>query len=223
MNKFIIPEPCHQNWENMLPEEKGRFCTSCKTKVYDLSQSSDEEIQELYEAENGNMCGKFGPAQSLPYSRIQKVAVHVQHFTHRHFSKFGILVSAASLLLSISGCGKKGDAVISDTNTNPDTSDVIANSDNTIVIGEVALPRKDSAQIKPAPEKSKSLSNENEVQPVKSNTDNNTTSRNINYNNPDAMQDPNPKPSPRILEGNHPKTDPSGSYPLGKIAPRTQK
>lgn len=45
--KISIPQPCHENWNEMLPEEKGRFCLSCQKCVYDLTNSSDDEILNI--------------------------------------------------------------------------------------------------------------------------------------------------------------------------------
>jgi hypothetical protein len=34
---IIIPEPCHQNWDAMTPNEQGRHCTSCVNTVVDVT------------------------------------------------------------------------------------------------------------------------------------------------------------------------------------------
>ena len=45
--KITIPQPCHENWNKMLPEEKGRFCLSCQKCVYDLTNSTDVQILDI--------------------------------------------------------------------------------------------------------------------------------------------------------------------------------
>lgn len=42
--KLIIPKPCHENWDEMTPNEKGRFCSICSKTVKDFTKLSDAEI-----------------------------------------------------------------------------------------------------------------------------------------------------------------------------------
>lgn len=60
--KVYIPNPCQENWFEMIPLEKGRFCASCKQNVYDFTNLSDREIVESY-TKTGNLCGRFYQSQ----------------------------------------------------------------------------------------------------------------------------------------------------------------
>lgn len=193
-----------RKWENMLPKEKGRFCTSCKTKVYDFSESSDAEIQEIYEVENGNICGRFSTKQLVHYSTFQKCALRFQTFTQNKFSRFGILVSAASLLVSISGCTKKTDESTAINSADSDSSNLSIVTVNEITLGAPLPARKDSAQI-PKVKPKKNLPADEKV-PIK-----------IEKPKPAAVKSPTPVKDiniapPRSI--NH-----EGGFPLGKIAP----
>ncbi len=55
--KLTIPKPCHENWEQMSPDEKGRFCSVCSKSVYDFTGFSDEEIGNFNFDQK--ICGRF--------------------------------------------------------------------------------------------------------------------------------------------------------------------
>ena len=58
-----IPEPCHENWNNMTNTQQGRFCMSCRKEVVDFSIMMDKEILDYISAASSNMCGRFGNDQ----------------------------------------------------------------------------------------------------------------------------------------------------------------
>jgi hypothetical protein len=53
-----IENPCHENWDQMTPMEKGRFCDACQKKVHDFTNSSNDQLIELYKQNNGQICGR---------------------------------------------------------------------------------------------------------------------------------------------------------------------
>jgi len=57
-----IPKPCHENWNQMTPENKGRFCLHCQKSVIDFSNMSDEEIIKTIQGST-NLCGRFKTTQ----------------------------------------------------------------------------------------------------------------------------------------------------------------
>lgn len=55
-----VPKPCHKNWNEMLTEEKGRFCQSCSKTVLDFTGKSNDEIIALFENnKTEKVCGRF--------------------------------------------------------------------------------------------------------------------------------------------------------------------
>lgn len=56
--KIHIPKPCHENWNEMTANEKGRFCDSCSQIVTDFTNSTEEEIDFAMKS-NSKICGRF--------------------------------------------------------------------------------------------------------------------------------------------------------------------
>jgi hypothetical protein len=57
-----IPKPCHEDWNQMTPKQKGRHCTSCKKTIFDFTRSTDEQIVKTFLKED-NVCGRFKSTQ----------------------------------------------------------------------------------------------------------------------------------------------------------------
>src|SRR5215204_2566694 len=79
-----IPTPCHENWDNMSPVEKGRFCDSCQKQVVDFSNMSDRQIAVFFKKPStGSVCGRFMQDQldrdmEIPKKRIPWVKYFFQ-------------------------------------------------------------------------------------------------------------------------------------------------
>ncbi|WP_443938431.1 carboxypeptidase-like regulatory domain-containing protein [Pedobacter sp. MW01-1-1] len=61
--KLTIPEPCQQNWDDMLPDGNQRHCTSCEKMVIDFASFSDKQLTDWFAKNSGNVCGRFAPGQ----------------------------------------------------------------------------------------------------------------------------------------------------------------
>lgn len=57
--QLSIPEPCHEDWDAMMPDDKGRFCASCQKTVVDFSNMSDRQLAEFFKKPAGSTCGRF--------------------------------------------------------------------------------------------------------------------------------------------------------------------
>ncbi len=72
-----VPEPCHENWNNMTATEQGKFCLACQKEVIDFSQMSDKEILRHISNASGKSCGRFRNDQLnrslIPPEEIKRV------------------------------------------------------------------------------------------------------------------------------------------------------
>ena len=80
-----IDNPCSESWQNMTPNEQGRFCASCQKSVVDFTAMSDNELIDWFarqtynkhqhashnpktstgteSATSGHTCGRFTSSQ----------------------------------------------------------------------------------------------------------------------------------------------------------------
>ena len=56
--QLSIPSPCHENWQQMTPVKKGRFCGSCQKKVFDFTYMPNREIVSVLRSHN-HVCGRL--------------------------------------------------------------------------------------------------------------------------------------------------------------------
>jgi hypothetical protein len=54
-----VKQPCHENWQQMTPNEQGRHCLSCQKTVVDFTRMSDQEILHYISNTSSSVCGRF--------------------------------------------------------------------------------------------------------------------------------------------------------------------
>ena len=59
---ITIPTPCHEDWNAMTPNNKGRHCDSCAKTVVDFTTSQPQEILMHFKTHK-NVCGRFTTEQ----------------------------------------------------------------------------------------------------------------------------------------------------------------
>lgn len=93
-----IPKPCHEDWDNMTPNEQGAFCKKCCKSVIDFSKKSTQEISDiLLSTQNKKICGKFNSNQlvenpqklTIPYNLLPKNISLPKAFAIALFIVFG--------------------------------------------------------------------------------------------------------------------------------------
>lgn len=62
--QLSIPEPCHENWQQMTPTEQGRYCNACAKEVIDFSMMTDTEVLNYFtHITHDKVCGRALPSQ----------------------------------------------------------------------------------------------------------------------------------------------------------------
>jgi hypothetical protein len=59
LNNIKIASPCNTDWNEMIGNERRRFCDECKLNVYNLSGMSQGEAENLLLNSEGRLCIRF--------------------------------------------------------------------------------------------------------------------------------------------------------------------
>ncbi|MFT6320893.1 MAG: hypothetical protein ACJAT4_001822 [Granulosicoccus sp.] len=57
--RFLVPEPCSENWNEMHSLPGGRFCDNCEKTVVDFSEMANNELVRFFEKNDQKLCGRF--------------------------------------------------------------------------------------------------------------------------------------------------------------------
>ena len=98
--KVTVPKPCHEDWNAMIPSDRGRFCNACTTQVVDFTKMSSDEIRD-YLSKNTNVCGRFKNEQ------LDSVIIQIPKsviFSQVHFHKMFMLALLISMGTSLFSC-----------------------------------------------------------------------------------------------------------------------
>lgn len=95
--RLKIDMPCTENWDNMQPNEQGRFCMSCQKTVIDFTQMSDAEIVQFFAQYKGEkVCGVFRNSQiQKTYPKVWQAPLHHRSFWRTAFAGMALLTLLA--------------------------------------------------------------------------------------------------------------------------------
>lgn len=54
-----MPSPCTSRWDEMVGDERSRYCSGCKSTVHNFVVMTEGEIQALVAKTEGRLCGRF--------------------------------------------------------------------------------------------------------------------------------------------------------------------
>jgi hypothetical protein len=107
MNYIVrIPEPCHEDWNQMKPDEKGRYCNVCSKSVHDFSDKTDAYIHSVLREsreKNVQVCGHFRKSQldrplliKIPFTQLAGNVSRLNVFAVALFFVFGTFLFSCS-------------------------------------------------------------------------------------------------------------------------------
>jgi len=80
---IYIPKPCHENWNTMTMEEKGRHCAVCSKVVKDFTGMQKKEIIDELKDTTGEVCGRISAQQVTPTKKQEKNTVLITGWLYR--------------------------------------------------------------------------------------------------------------------------------------------
>ena len=120
--KIYIPEPCHEDWGKMTPNQQGAFCKSCCKTVVDFSNKSKEEINNyLSENTDKKICGRFKVSQVDEVPKLKNEIPKIQFpgymfpINNSSFKAYALALFAVAAL-GLAGCTSSGNESAAENN-----------------------------------------------------------------------------------------------------------
>lgn len=123
-----IPKSCHEYWDAMTPEAKGRFCGGCAKVVVDFSVMTDNEVLNYLNKNTGSTCGRFTSNQ------LKRALVETQLQPKRNWKYW--LASITSLFVMLKQSNGQN---LTNTNKLIGDTTIVLNDFKDVVVGKVAI------------------------------------------------------------------------------------
>src|SRR5882762_5691749 len=59
LDNVRVAAPCNADWEQMIVNERARFCGQCNLNVYNLSSMTKSEAESFIARNEGRLCVRF--------------------------------------------------------------------------------------------------------------------------------------------------------------------
>lgn len=100
-----IPEPCHENWNKMTPNENGSFCLSCSKSVIDFTSMLPDEIQQFFVPnQSEKICKRFRKSQ------LESVTIQIPRqifYSQTNYRKMFLLALFVAMGTTLFSCADK--------------------------------------------------------------------------------------------------------------------
>lgn len=97
IDKVRVKDPCTQAWDEMVGNDKVRFCTHCAKDVNNLSAMTRKEAVRLVRKSGGSLCVRY---VQQPVTKAPVFAGHLTQITRRRVPLMAAGVMSASLSLA---------------------------------------------------------------------------------------------------------------------------
>lgn len=102
-----IPKPCHEDWQKMTPNQKGKFCDLCEKTVVDFTDKSEIVIQDfLNQNKDKKICGHFYKQQLTTVNIEIPTIIFQKQYSYTRTFALALLVTMGTALLSCKSDGK---------------------------------------------------------------------------------------------------------------------
>lgn len=140
-----IPEPCHEDWSKMTPNDRGRYCQSCSKTVIDFTTMNVEEIQDyIHNHRNQRICGHIKQSQLDSINLKIPETIFNQELSFNRLFLLVLLICMGSTLFNCkdtSGVTKKIER-IEIVETSPQIKDTVQHHSEKQVLDSVPLSDK---------------------------------------------------------------------------------
>ena len=103
--KISIPDPCHEDWNKMIPNEKGRFCQSCSKIVVDFTTMLPDDIKNYFLENRGkSICGR------IKQSQLDSIVIQIPRsvlYSQTNYHHFFLLALFAVMGTTLFSCADK--------------------------------------------------------------------------------------------------------------------
>lgn len=87
--QIILSNRCSENWDEMTPNKKGKYCAHCQKTVIDFSTWSDDTLYNFFTKDRSNVCGMYASSQ---LNRPIQVPQQSHSLLYRMFVGLGLVL-----------------------------------------------------------------------------------------------------------------------------------
>ncbi len=108
-----IATPCSADWDDMVGDERVRFCGKCEKNVYNLSAMTRDEGEALVRAKEGRLCVRlYQRKDGTVITSDCPVGVRRQRLRARVWASISGAAASAALLLGLFGGRARADLAV---------------------------------------------------------------------------------------------------------------